>query len=403
MNRRLSLMLAGGCANTQALALFAVPPVIVLVPGGYSAIVDDVAGRPVGGYLRLFGLDFDGFMVKDYGRLDGWVPQLVFVVLNAVLAYAAFRSAPGVRPRVRTVLGLVGAMLLAAGVAELLGAALDPEWQGATLGDNEWLGRAVRHRTASAAAQFALCTAVVPLILWGTVWLLRNWSPFRAVVGTADAADAPGDGDERERQSPPAAAAPYRRRNVVIAGLIPVVLLAVAGGLLLRHEAVRGWDPSSTTFDPELLRVYRPPGWVEEWSGVLYPALRMRPLRTETTAGWAATLGVCLVMLAVLAWALRAPARRALAAQGANRRPLHLFMGCWYATVLAAVAAAFVEGGLLDRWAPRRTGTEVVRPFAAAVGDAVRFGTAWGWATGAAVVVAVLLTTRGGRRAEKGD
>ncbi|MFC5799396.1 hypothetical protein [Streptomyces formicae] len=382
MNRRLSLALAGGCANAQAMFLFAFHPVL-----GRMSVGD--AQRLAERDVRLFGLDFDGFAVKDYSRLDGWLPQAVFVVLSAVLTYAVLRAAPGVRPCLRTALALLGAMLLAAGVAELLGPVLDPEWHRAVLTDDEWVLRAHVDQVASAPVQFALCIVLVPLVSWGVMWLLRSWPPVRALVGNADAADGGG------QQTASASGLPRRRRDVVFAGLIPVVLLAIAGGPVLRHSAVRRLESPSVTFDPDLWLPYRPPAWAEKWSGVLYPALRMRPLSTEESAAWAATLGVCLVLLVVLAVALHA-----VVGPVAHGRPLRLFLGCWYATLLAAVAAAFVESGLLQGAAPRPDATEFVRPFDAAIGDAVRFGTAWGWTTGAACLAAVLVMKRRRRRAE---
>ncbi|MEU2428612.1 hypothetical protein ABZ611_03675 [Streptomyces sp. NPDC007861] len=378
MNHRLSLALVGGCANAQVMFLFGYHPVLARVWSGDTRRLADVE-------VRLLGLDFDGFAVKDYSRLDGWLPQAVFVALSAVLTYAVLRSAPGTRPRVRTALALLGAALLAAGVAELLGPVLDPERHRAVPTADEWLFRAHADEVASAPVQFALCLFWLPLASWGAAWLLRRWPPVAVFLGATDAADGSGNG----HGSPPVPAAPRGRRDVVFAGLIPVVALAIAGGPLLRHAAVRHVEPGSVTFDPDLWMPYRPPAWAEAWSGVLYPALRMRPLSTETTAGWAATLGVCLVLLVALAVALHV-----VVGQAARGSPLRLFFACWYVTLLAALAAALVESGLLEEAAPRPNATEFVRPFDAAVGDAVRFGTAWGWTTGAACLAAVLVMAR---------
>jgi lysylphosphatidylglycerol synthetase-like protein (DUF2156 family) len=129
---------------------------------------------------------------------------------------------------------------------------------------------------------------------------------------------------------------------------------------------------------------------IDDGSGTLYPALRMRPLRTENTGGWLATLAICLVFLLVLAVALRA-----VAAEAAGMHPLRVVMTCWSATLVAAMAAAVVESTLLQgHEAAPRLGEEVA--FDAASADAVRFGTLWGWATGAAFLVAVQVMRRRG-------
>ena len=190
----------------------------------------------------------------------------------------------------------------------------------------------------------------------------------------------------------PALATARARRDVVFVGLIPVVLLAIAGGAVLRHASVRTREQTpSLTFDPELWLPYRPPELIGEWSGLLYPALRLRPLATEESPGWLATLAVCLVLLAVLAVALHIVVRRA-----SDGHPMRFFMRCWYATLLASVAAAFVESVLLRWYAPREeaTNVEFAPSFDAALSEAVRFGTAWGWVTGAVCLGAVLVASR---------
>ncbi|MFI9356556.1 hypothetical protein [Streptomyces lydicus] len=380
MNRLMSLLLAAGYAMGQTVFLFACHQVRVRAAGGGPGLVlRDV---------RLFGLDLDGFSVRDTGQAQGWVPQLVFLVLCSGLMYAVLRSAPpDARPQLRTVLALLGAALLAAGVAELAGPALDPRSPLVLPTSGQWVGRAQVDGATALPEQYALWSCWLLMPSWAAAWLLRRWAPVRMLLGTAD--DAAG-GEE----SPAAVCTVRRRRDVVCAGLIPMVLLAVAGGAVLRHTNVRHLDQSaSVTFDPELWLPYHPPALVERWSGVLYPALRMRPLDTEETAGWLATLVVCLVFLAVLAAALYAVVRWA-----AGRHPVRLFMNCWYATVLAAVAAALVESGLLQGpWAAPREGAGpmgLVHPFEAALGDAVRFGAVWGWATGACCLGAVWMMTR---------
>jgi hypothetical protein len=145
---------------------------------------------------------------------------------------------------------------------------------------------------------------------------------------------------------------------------------------------------------------YSPPALADGWSGVLYPALRLRPVDTERTAGWIATLAVCVVFLVASAVALRHVAGHVTAAQGRPAALGRLFMKGWYATLLAAVAAAVVDGWTLQWFAPRRG--EDVSTLWVAVGDAVRFGTAWGWATGLACLGAVLLMRRRGAPAAPG-
>ncbi|CAM5255717.1 hypothetical protein SCALM49S_03332 [Streptomyces californicus] len=168
---------------------------------------------------------------------------------------------------------------------------------------------------------------------------------------------------------------------------------------------------AAITFDPDLWVPYTPPPLVSEWSGVLYPALRLRPLRTEMVEGWAVTLVVCAVFLhgpgvggarsivtrsgdlvqpegpedagttgpaGVIESADAAEAKR----PATSPRPtayLRLVLKGWYATLLAAVLAAFVDGRVLRWFAPRReSGGAAADQLGVAIGDAVRFGAAWG-------------------------
>lgn len=258
-----------------------------------------------------------------------------------------------------------------------------------------------------AAAQFALLTLWLPVVLWLLVWRYRDWQPLRTYLRTAEGAESDGsneDNGSREGRAKPGRSpvSSRARRRLLSAGLIPAVLLAVAGGPVLRHTRVRhlsqgapGSPDASVTFDPDLWENYRPPATVEEWSGVLYPALRLRPLRTELLGGWIATLVVCAVLLLVLAVALRSLARRA--AEVRRWRPAalaDLAMKGWYATVLAAVVAAVVDGRLMRWFAPRGESGPAAEHLGVALGDAVRFGAAWGWATGLALLGAVLLMAR---------
>ncbi|MGP3984199.1 hypothetical protein [Streptomyces sp. KR80] len=385
MNRRLSIVLAGGSTLAQATLLFAFHPLSLRVFG------DDAGRLPED--IRVLGLSVNGFVVTDTDHLGGWLPQLVFLVLSAVLTYAVLRAAPGVRPRICTVLELIGAMLLAAGLAELLDRAMDTALRRADQTYIEWFIGDQLQQTQVASAQFALLTAWPLVITWTTVWRLRRWPPFQPLMGSTDTADGCGATAEPAPVLPTA----RERRDAVAAGLTVVVLLAVAGGPVLRHSNTQHLEQSSSlTFDPDLVSPYYPPDLIQEWSGVLYPALRMRPLRTEHVSGWLATLAICLVLLAVLAAALRAVAARA-----AGKHPLRVVMECWSATLLAATAAALVESTLLQGRgiAPRREDVKVA--FDAASADAVRFGTVWGWATGAAFMGAVLVLTRRGRRRER--
>lgn len=440
MNRRLSVALAVHGVWNQAVVLFLFEPLKEWVSGLLPA------GTAVG-EVRLLGLSFDGFAVRDPEHVAGWVPQLVFLVVGGLLMYGVFRGSAGVRPRVRTVLALGGALLLASGAAMLITPALEPDAASVLPTYGEWVVRAQLGEVPAAAAQFALLTLWVPLIPWFLVWRYRALPPLRAHFGTMEGAESREDGPEgahgdreevragaektqearesregREGQEGPAEAVPpavtaRERRHLVCAGLIPAVLLAVAGGPVLRHVRVRhlsqgapGSPDVSVTFDPDLWNSYAPPPLVAEWSGVLYPALRLRPLRTEMAVGWTVTLVVCAVFLGVLALVLRSVATRSA---GLVRRPpaetgatpafapagpaayLGLVMKGWYATLLAAAVAAFVDGRLLRWFAPRReSGTAVTDHLGVALGDAVRFGAAWGWATGLACLAAVLLMRR---------
>ncbi|MEV0140049.1 MULTISPECIES: hypothetical protein [Streptomyces] len=400
MNRRLSMVLAAYGVWSQATVLFFLDPMKRQV----SELVEPEATV---GEVQLLGLSLEGFAVRDLHQVQGWLPQVVFLLLSGLLTYGVLRRSVGIRPRLRTVLALGGAALLAAGAATLIGPALDPDASTAMPAYRAWVVRAQTGEVPGAAAQFALLTLWLPVVLWILVWRYRDWQPVRTHLRTAEGTESDEgsegyeDREGREKSGPSRFSA-RARRQLLSAGLIPAVLLAVAGGPVLRHVRVRhlyqgvpGSPDASVTFDPDLWEDYRPPAAVEEWSGVLYPALRLRPLRTELLGGWIATLVVCAVFLLVLAVALRSLARRA--AEVGRWRPAalaDLAVKGWYATVLAAVVAAVVDGRLMRWFAPRGESGANVEHLGVALGDAVRFGAAWGWATGLALLAVVLLMTR---------
>ncbi|MGW0643973.1 hypothetical protein [Streptomyces badius] len=391
MNRRLSMVLAAYGVWSQATVLF-------FLDSMKRHVSELVEPEATVGEVRLLGLSLEGFAVRDLDQVRGWLPQVVFLLLSGLLAYGVLRGSAGLRPRVRTVLALTGASLLAAGVATLIGPLLDPDAVTAVPAYGDWVVRAQLGEVPGAAAQFVLLMVWPPVILWLLVWRYRDWQPLRTHLGTAEDVKSSGYGEE-PGSSPVSSRV---RRHLLSAGLIPAVLLAVAGGPVLRHTRVRhlsqgapGSPDASVTFDPDLWENYRPPATVEEWSGVLYPALRLRPLRTELVGGWAATLVVCAVFLLVLAVALRSLARRAAGVRRWRPAALaDLALKGWYATVLAAVAAALVDGRLTRWFAPRGGSGAAAEGLGVALGDAVRFGAACGWATGLALLGATVLMTR---------
>ncbi|MCQ1577755.1 hypothetical protein [Streptomyces parvus] len=401
MNRRLAMLLAVYGAWSQATVLFFLDPM-------KRQVSDLVEPEATVGQVQLLGLSLEGFAVRDLSHVQGWLPQVVFLLLSGLLSYGVLRASAGIRPRLRTVVALGGASLLAAGVAMLTGPALDPDAVTAMPTYRAWVVRAQMGEVPGAAAQFVLLTLWLPVLLWLLVWRYREWQPLRTYLRTAE--DAESDGSDegngsrggREKPGPVSPVSARPRRHLLSAGLIPAVLLAVAGGPVLRHirvnhlsQGVPGSPDASVTFDPDLWENYRPPATVEEWSGVLYPALRLRPLRTELLGGWIATLVVCAVFLLVLAVALRALARRAAEVRRWSPEVLaDLAMKGWYATVLAAVVAAVVDGRLMRWFAPRGESGPAAEHLGVALGDAVRFGAACGWATGLALLGAVLLMTR---------
>ncbi|MEW2213203.1 hypothetical protein AB0895_12225 [Streptomyces globisporus] len=400
MNRRLSMVLAAYGVWSQATVLFFLDPM-------KRQVSDLVEPEATVGEVQLLGLSLEGFAVHDLHQVQGWLPQVVFLLLSGLLTYGVLRASGAMRPRLGTVLALGGAALLAAGVATLTGPALDPDAVTVMPPYDDWVLRARTGEVPGEAAQFALLTLWLPVVLWLLVWRYRDWQPLRTYLRTAEGAESDGsnedNGSRESRAKPgPSPVSSRARRRLLSAGLIPAVLLAVAGGPVLRHTRVRhlsqgapGSPDASVTFDPDLWENYRPPATVEEWSGVLYPALRLRPLRTELLGGWIATLVVCAVLLLVLAVALRSLARRA--AEVRRWRPAalaDLAMKGWYATVLAAVVAAVVDGRLMRWFAPRGESGPAAEHLGVALGDAVRFGAAWGWATGLALLGAVLLMAR---------
>ncbi|WP_299528273.1 hypothetical protein [uncultured Streptomyces sp.] len=389
MDRRPSMVLAAYGAWNHVILLSLFDPMKRRLTGLLAP------GREIGP-VRVLGLSMDGFVVTDPGRVAGWLPQVVFVVAGGVLTYGVLRGARGLKPRLRTVLALNGAALLAAGLAVLIGPALDPQARSAFLTYNEWTGSARMGAVPAAAAQAALCVVWLTVFAWYLMWRYRHLPPVRRYLGIRD---------ETGGEPAPLLERPIERRQLMWAGLIPAVLLAVAGGPVLRHSAQRYLEQDlSVTFDPALWDPYRPPLLVQEWSGVLYPALRLRPLSHETAGGWLATLTVCVVFLLALAPALRSVARHLTAGPEGRVTALRLVMNGWYATLLAAVVAAFVDGRLLQWSAPRVEAEQAELRPGLALGDAVRFGTAWGWTVGLACLVAVVLMRRhaGSRAARPG-
>jgi hypothetical protein len=380
VQRRAALLTALISASGQSLYLGAYAPMCRLVKGtDLPPVPDDV---------RFLGIDLDGFVVRDTVHLAGWLPQALFVTLASVLTYAVLCAAPP-RPRRRVLGSLLGVLLLTAGLVDTLCLLTGLRPPPVPPYQPEWVGDAYVDGAAGLAAQFALCIAWLPLLAVAEVWLLQRWPVFHPLVGAPQPA-AP-------RTAAPAPA--RRRRDVVAAGLIPVVLLALVGGRVLRHAHVGQLDQhASVTFDPDLWTSYRPSETVREWSGVLYPALRLRPLPTEQQAGWLGTLLLCCVFVAVLAAALYV-----LAGRAGTGRPWRTVLNCWFATLFAALAAAFVESGLLqhqDR-APRPRLEDGVGSLTVTVGDAVRFGTCWGWAVGVAFLLALWAASRRAAPAER--
>nr|WP_050509694.1 hypothetical protein [Streptomyces californicus] len=159
MNRRLSMALTAYGVGGQALFLVLTEPlkkwIVGFLPPGTTV-------REV----RVFGLSFDGFALRASGHAVGWVPQAVFLTLAALLLYGVFRASTGIRPRIRTVLALAGASLLAAGAAVLITPVVDPGASAALLTYDEWIVRAQIGEVPASAAQFALLTLWLPLIPW---------------------------------------------------------------------------------------------------------------------------------------------------------------------------------------------------------------------------------------------
>ncbi|NEE40273.1 hypothetical protein G3M53_84660, partial [Streptomyces sp. SID7982] len=142
-------------------------------------------------------LSLEGFAVRDLHQVQGWLPQAVFLLLSGLLSYGVLRASAGIRPRLRTVLALGGASLLAAGVATLTGPVLDPDAVTAMPPYDDWVLRAQLGEVPGAAAQFALLTLWLPVVLWLLVWRYRKWQPLRTYLRTAeDAASAKSHGSD---------------------------------------------------------------------------------------------------------------------------------------------------------------------------------------------------------------
>jgi hypothetical protein len=391
VKRRAAVLMVGAVAPGQALFLF-----------GFEPLRRAVTGLPAGQsplHLHVLGVDVVGFVVQDTSHVGGWLPQAVFVALCAVLTYAVLRALPGARLGAGTVCALLGALLLTAGAVDMLGQVSGLKPHEARLFYPERMGpdRPLDGMSGQ-PEQFALFVAWLPVLVVAEVRLLQRWPALHGLFGDPNAAPPAGapagpDGpDAPDSSDAPVPAPPRRRRDVVAAGLLPAVLLALVGGLVLRHTNVRLLTQHGTvTFDPDLWRPYQPPDLVRDWSGLLYPALRLKPLPTEMRAGWLATCAVCVVFLALLAGALYV-----LAGRAGGRGAWRVLADCWFATLLAAVAAAVVESALLQhgQLAPRPDPLEDGHTLTWTVGDAVRFGTCWGWAVGVAFLAALRMPSR---------
>ncbi|GAA4868644.1 hypothetical protein [Kitasatospora terrestris] len=375
MNRLPAAVIIGGTVLAQAVGLLALRP-----------LVEFKTGRPLtdpGGQAALLGMKLGGFDSLDTGRPAGWLPQALFLALSAVLGYAALRAAPDLRPRLRTVLALTAAVLLAAGAADLLRVALEPSVTSSPAERFERMGLDLG-RVPAAPLAFALVTCWLAVPSYLLVWLMSRHRTVREVLASLG---------QRVDDAPRVPAASWRdRRDAVSAALLPVLLLGLLGGRLLQHGEVRRMDHTSVTFDPDLWRPYLPPPWIGRLAGVLYPALRLRPLRTETTAGWLATLGVFAVLLLLLAVGLGL-----IAARVDGLTLARLILECWGVTVLASLAAAAAEVWVFGPLTPIVWSHEL-SAFEVAGSRALRFGTVWGWAPGLALagMTAVLRRRRYG-------
>ncbi|MFD8477275.1 hypothetical protein ACFV2E_35340 [Streptomyces globisporus] len=237
MNRRLSMVLAAYGVWSQATVLFFLDPM-------KRQVSDLVEPEATVGEVQLLGLSLEGFAVRDLHQVQGWLPQVVFLLLSGLLTYGVLRASGAMRPRLGTVLALGGAALLAAGVATLTGPALDPDAVTVMPPYDDWVLRARTGEVPGAAAQFALLTLWLPVVLWLLVWRYRDWQPLRTYLRTAEGAESDGsnedNGSREGRAKPgPSPVSSRARRRLLSAGLIPAVLLAVAGGPVLRHTRVR--------------------------------------------------------------------------------------------------------------------------------------------------------------------
>ncbi|WP_328540374.1 hypothetical protein [Streptomyces sp. NBC_00344] len=377
MNRFLSGFLAAGNALAQTVVLFSFRSVCpLLTTESVCTRTATDASSPTPG----------GFVVADTGHAAGYLPQLVFVVVSTVLVHRVLCGAAGSGPRPGFVLLLIGAALLSAGSAELVLQALTMDAQPPGMGWFHWYIQYTLPRPAPAPTAYALwCGWEPPVLLGVAVRLARDSEPIRLLLSLGGNSDDGDAGAARAASASPAAA--RHRWNTAAAGLVPVVLLAAAGGPVLRHTLVLSRDPASVTFDRDLWMPYRPPQILDAFRSLLYPALRLRPLRTETTAGWLATAGACLVLLAVLGAALYA-----VAGSTAGKRPLRVVTECWCATVFAAALAGVSEAaGLRVAWwqVSPSADARFFDLLGVSFPDAVRFGTVWGWAVGACVVCAL--------------
>ncbi|PRY39708.1 hypothetical protein [Umezawaea tangerina] len=278
-----------------------------------------------------------------------WLPRLVLLVALVFTAYLATRAVAAGRARVAVL--QAGAVLLAAGLADLVGLAVvvaRSDGAGSVAVD---LASAGIFWTYDALYFGFLCTGIVVIgfLLQRLLWTFagRPW-------------DALAD--------PPATdAGPVRTGNLALACSLPIVALALLGGAF-----------SYSGKSEQEIRL------VEEVAGVvLHPRLQLRP-QADPEAGFGEVVGaerwvpgsVSAVLSLVVLWLLL---RWALGGIRPTAGSAAVFVAVWGVVVIASAL-----GGVVDAVAFPPSTDDVLH--------ATRFGVVWGWVP--AVIAVVVLRRR---------
>ncbi|MCS7480472.1 hypothetical protein ACFFQW_33420 [Umezawaea endophytica] len=326
-------------AALLAASTYACLYVAALVPlpiwAGASAARFDQRGDPPFVLLHLLVYFVDLTAREAYFRESHgweWLPRLVLLVALVFATYLATRAVDW--PRVVVV--QAGAVLLAAGVADLVGLAVVLVRSDAVGDLAVDLARSGIFWTYDALFFGFLCAATVVV---GACLLRLSWT---------------ATGRRSDALAPETGGGPGRTGNLALACVLPVVALALLGGA----SSYSGKSEQEVRLADEVAGV------------VLHPRLQLRP-QDDPEAGFGEVVGadrwvpgsLVAVLSLVVLWVLL---RWVLAGVRTTAGPAAVLIAVWGVVVVASTV-----GGVVDALA---------FPLSSfAVPHATRFGVLWGW------------------------